>query len=50
MIPLRDDNPSSSRPIVTYLLILASVLAFLNAINRVVEGSGQMLDEHRDAV
>jgi 2-isopropylmalate synthase len=28
----------------------ASVLAFLNAINRVVEGAGQMLDEHRDAV
>ncbi|HXF81286.1 MAG TPA: rhomboid family intramembrane serine protease [bacterium] len=29
MIPLRDDNPSSSPPIVTYLLILANVLVFL---------------------
>ncbi|MDQ7844243.1 MAG: rhomboid family intramembrane serine protease [Armatimonadota bacterium] len=29
MIPLRDENPSSSRPIVTYLIILANVLVFL---------------------
>jgi len=29
MIPLRDDNPSSSRPIVTYLLVLTNVLVFL---------------------
>jgi len=29
MIPLRDDNPSSSRPMVTYLIILANVLVFL---------------------
>lgn len=33
MIPLRDDNPSSSRPIVTYLLILANVLAFLYMVS-----------------
>ena len=26
MIPLRDDNPSSSRPVVTWLLILVNVL------------------------
>jgi len=29
MIPLRDDNPSSSRPVVTYLIILLNVLVFL---------------------
>ena len=33
MIPLRDDTPSSSRPIVPYLLILASVLAFLYTVS-----------------
>ncbi len=29
MIPLRDDNPSSTRPVVTYLLIAACVAVFL---------------------
>src|SRR2546427_10597762 len=29
MIPLRDDNPSSSRPIVTVLLILVCTAVFL---------------------
>ena len=29
MIPLRDDNPSTSPPVVTWLLILANVLVFL---------------------
>ena len=29
MIPLRDDNPSSSRPVVTWTLIAANVLVFL---------------------
>lgn len=29
MIPLRDDTPSASRPLVTYLLILTNVLVFL---------------------
>lgn len=29
MIPLRDDTPSASRPLVTYLLILVNVLVFL---------------------
>ncbi len=28
MIPLRDDNPSTTRPVVTWLLILANVLVF----------------------
>ena len=34
MIPLRDDNPSSSRPIVTWLIILANVLVFLFMLQR----------------
>lgn len=29
MIPLRDENPSTTRPIVTWLIILACVLVFL---------------------
>lgn len=29
MIPLRDDNPSATRPIVTYLIILTCTLVFL---------------------
>jgi membrane associated rhomboid family serine protease len=29
MIPLRDDNPSSSRPLVTYLIITINALVFL---------------------
>ena len=29
MIPLRDDNPSSSRPVVTVLLILTCIVVFL---------------------
>lgn len=29
MIPLRDENPSSSRPIVTYLIIAINVLVFI---------------------
>lgn len=29
MIPLRDDNPSSSRPLINYLIIAACVLVFL---------------------
>ena len=29
MIPLRDDNPSSSRPVVTWLIIAVDVLVFL---------------------
>ncbi len=29
MIPLRDDNPSTTRPVVNYLLILTNVLIFL---------------------
>jgi membrane associated rhomboid family serine protease len=33
VIPLRDDNPSSSRPIVTYLLILTNVLVFLYMVS-----------------
>jgi len=33
MIPLRDDNPSSSRPLVTYFLIAANVLVFLYMLN-----------------
>lgn len=33
MIPLRDDNPSSSRPLVTYLLILINVLVFLYMVS-----------------
>ncbi len=29
MIPLRDDNPSSSRPVINYLLIITCVVVFL---------------------
>lgn len=29
MIPLRDENPSASRPVVNYLLLLANVLVFI---------------------
>lgn len=38
MIPLRDDNPSSSRPLVNYLIIAACVLVFLYMISL---GSGR---------
>jgi membrane associated rhomboid family serine protease len=33
MIPLRDDNPSSSAPLVTYLLILLNVAVFLYMVS-----------------
>lgn len=33
MIPLRDDNPSSSRPVVNYLLILACIVVFFHMLS-----------------
>ncbi len=33
MIPLRDDNPSSTRPVVNYLLILACTAVFLHMLS-----------------
>ncbi len=33
MIPLRDDNPSSSRPVINYLLILSCVLIFIHMLS-----------------
>lgn len=41
MIPLRDDNPSSSRPLVNYLIIAACVLVFLYMLSL---GSGRQAE------
>ncbi|WP_022670095.1 rhomboid family intramembrane serine protease [Hippea alviniae] len=33
MIPLKDDNPSSSRPIINYLLIAVNIIVFMHEIS-----------------
>jgi membrane associated rhomboid family serine protease len=53
MIPLRDDNPSTSSPVVTWLLILANVLVFIymlllpseTALNRFILAFGAIPGE-----
>jgi membrane associated rhomboid family serine protease len=53
MIPLRDDNPSSSAPIVTWLLILANIVVFVymlllqseTALNRFILAFGAIPGE-----
>ena len=42
MIPLKDDNPTSSRPIVTYFLIAICVLIFLIQIGSQSYKTGQL--------
>ena len=42
MIPLKDDNPTSGRPIVTYFLIAACVLIFLIQFSSESYRSGQL--------
>ena len=42
MIPLKDDNPTSSRPIVTYFLIGACVLVFLAQLGSQSYKTGQL--------
>ena len=39
MIPLRDDNPSTSAPVVTWLIILANVLVFIYMLLLPSEGA-----------
>jgi len=42
MIPLRDDNPTSSRPIITYFLIGACVIVFLMQLGSQSYKTGQL--------
>jgi membrane associated rhomboid family serine protease len=42
MIPLKDDNPTSSRPIVTYILIISCVLIFLTQITSQSYKTGEL--------
>ena len=42
MIPLKDDNPTSGRPLVTYFLIAACVLIFLIQFSSESYRSGQL--------
>ena len=42
MIPLKDDNPTSSRPIVTYFLIGLCVIAFLMQLGSQTYETGQL--------
>jgi len=42
MIPLKDDNPTLNKPLVTYFLISVCVLIFLIQINTVSYKSGQL--------
>ena len=42
MIPLKDDNPTSSKPIVTYFIIRLCILIFLLQINSQSYKTGQL--------
>ena len=42
MIPLKDDNPTSGRPVVTYLLIILCVLIFLMQLGSQSYKTGQL--------
>ena len=42
MIPLKDDNPTSKRPIVTYLIIILCVVIFLAQLSSQAYSSGQL--------
>tara|TARA_Y100000590_G_scaffold142859_1_gene163948 strand:+ start:1106 stop:1792 length:687 start_codon:yes stop_codon:yes gene_type:complete len=42
MIPLRDDNPTSGRPVITYLLISLCVLVFLVQLSSQSYKTGQL--------
>jgi len=42
MIPLKDDNPTSSRPVVTYFLIILCVLIFIIQLNSQAYKTGQL--------
>ena len=42
MIPLKDDNPTSGKPIVTYFLIASCVLIFLIQITSQSYKTGQL--------
>jgi membrane associated rhomboid family serine protease len=42
MIPLKDDNPTSSRPVVTYFLISLCVLIFIIQLNSQAYKTGQL--------
>ena len=42
MIPLKDDNPTSGRPIVTYSIIIACVLVFLTQLGSSSYKTGQL--------
>ncbi len=42
MIPLKDDNPTSGKPIVTYLLIIICVLVFLIQLGSQSYKTGQL--------
>jgi membrane associated rhomboid family serine protease len=42
MIPLKDDNPTSNRPIVTYLIIILCVIIFLVQLSSQTYSSGQL--------
>ena len=42
MIPLKDDNPTSSRPVVTYFLIGSCVLIFLIQLSSQTYSTGQL--------
>ena len=42
MIPLKDDNPTSSRPIATYLLIGLCVVVFLMQLSSQSYKTGQL--------
>ena len=42
MIPLKDDNPTSKKPIITYFLIASCVLIFLMEISSETYRTGQL--------
>mgnify|MGYP003307783200 CR=1 FL=1 len=42
MIPLRDDNPTANKPLVTYILIISCVLIFLAQLTSQSYKTGQL--------
>jgi membrane associated rhomboid family serine protease len=42
MIPLKDDNPTSNKPVVTYFIIILCVLVFLTQLSSIGYKSGEL--------